>query len=109
MKIFVPANIRFKFYPTRETVKLENKFAAMPLQVPLCSEMNSSYEKIKKVTKHLKGSISTIYAMYALTYWTNTLLPRFMPWATVEQESEKFSLAFSNTPGPIKPFGFKID
>jgi NRPS condensation-like uncharacterized protein len=30
-QLVIPANIRFKFYPTREEVILENKFAALPL------------------------------------------------------------------------------
>lgn len=42
-KLVIPANIRFKFYPTPEEVKLENKFAAIPLKVPLCKDMESAY------------------------------------------------------------------
>lgn len=38
-KMAIPANIRFKFYPTREELKLENKFAAIPLTVPLTKDM----------------------------------------------------------------------
>lgn len=38
-QIVIPANIRFKFYPTPEDVKLENKFAAIPLLVPLTETM----------------------------------------------------------------------
>jgi len=57
-KIVIPANIRFSFYPTRDEVKLENKFAPIPLTVPLVSDMQSSYEIIKKVTAPLRNSIS---------------------------------------------------
>ena len=39
INISIPANIRFKFYPTPADVKLENKFAAIPLTVPLASNM----------------------------------------------------------------------
>ncbi len=46
----IPANIRFKFYPTPEEVKLENKFAAIPMLVPLTENMDSAYGQIKKVT-----------------------------------------------------------
>ena len=35
MNITIPANIRFKFYPTPADVKLENKFAALPLRISL--------------------------------------------------------------------------
>lgn len=37
--LMIPANIRFKFYETREDVKLENKFAAIPLKVPVTKTM----------------------------------------------------------------------
>lgn len=46
----IPANIRFKFYPTVDDVKLENKFAALPLRVPLTEDMQSAYPIIKKST-----------------------------------------------------------
>lgn len=41
--LLIPATVRFKFYPTREDVILENKFAAMTLQVPLTESMDSAY------------------------------------------------------------------
>ena len=42
--------------------------------------------------------------MYALVFWSNKILPRFLPRYTVEAVSKQFTAAFSNTPGPIKPF-----
>lgn len=45
-KLVIPANIRFSFYPSPEKVKLENKFAAIPLTVPLTQDMASSYSQI---------------------------------------------------------------
>lgn len=44
--MMIPANIRFAFYPTREEVKLENKFAVVPLKVPLTEDMQSAYPQI---------------------------------------------------------------
>jgi hypothetical protein len=35
MNIAIPANIRFKPYSTQETVKCENKFAALGVNIPL--------------------------------------------------------------------------
>ena len=84
VSLLIPANIRFKFYPTREQVRLENKFAAIPLNVPLTETMESSYEKIKKVTKALKGSFGLIYGVYALTFWSVKLLPRWLCLQSVE-------------------------
>ena len=43
MQIVIPANIRFAFYPNRESMKLENHFAAIPLTVPLTTDMESAY------------------------------------------------------------------
>jgi hypothetical protein len=44
VQICIPANIRFEFYPTREDVKMENKFAAIPLKLPLVTNMEKSYK-----------------------------------------------------------------
>jgi len=44
MNICLPANIRWKMYETKEDVKLENKFAGIPLTVPLVSNMKDSYK-----------------------------------------------------------------
>jgi hypothetical protein len=35
----IPANIRFEFYKTRENIKLENKFSAIPMKLPLCNDI----------------------------------------------------------------------
>jgi hypothetical protein len=78
----IPANIRFKFYPTPQDVKLENKFAAIPMIVPLTENMESAYKKIQKVTSSIKN-LPYIYINYAISYWSNILLPRFMPQAVV--------------------------
>lgn len=37
--LVIPANIRFKFYPSSKKVVLENKFAGIPLNVPLTTSM----------------------------------------------------------------------
>lgn len=99
----IPANIRFKFYPTPEDVKLENKFAAIPMLVPLTEDMESAYGQIKKVTDTIK-SLPFFYINYALALISNILLPKFIPKMAVDDVSKKFTLAYSNTPGPIKPF-----
>jgi hypothetical protein len=35
INIMIPANIRFKFYEKYEDIKIENKFAALPVTLPL--------------------------------------------------------------------------
>ena len=98
----IPANIRFEFYKSRDHMKLENKFSVLPLRIPLIKTMQEAYPKIKEVTKKIKGSTSLIYGMYALAFWQSQLLPRWFSKYVIEQ-SQKFTVAFSNTPGPIKP------
>ena len=46
VNLIIPASVRFKFYPTKESVKLENKFAAMCLRVPLTDSMTTAYAQI---------------------------------------------------------------
>ena len=48
--------------------------------------------------------MALVYAMYALTFYANLFCPRILPFMSVENTSKKFTMAFSNTPGPIKPF-----
>lgn len=51
----MPANIRLDgLYPTRESVKMENIFAALPMKMPLLSSMKEAYIPISKVTKKIK-------------------------------------------------------
>ena len=66
--------------------------------------MASAYPVVQKVTKFLRTSLVFVYANYALAFWTNMLMPRFVPKMSVDLLSRKFTMAFSNTPGPIKPF-----
>lgn len=79
----MPGNIRFGFYKKREDVKMENKFTAMPLSVPLTENMESAYGAIKEATKSLKGSMGLIYGIYALAFWSSQLLPRWMAQTSV--------------------------
>jgi len=77
----MPANIRFKFYPTRESIKLENKFAVTALVVPVQKSMEEAYPVIKECTKGIKNSLSSIcyvYAIFWITRFGNTFLPRWI-------------------------------
>lgn len=103
----IPANIRFAFYATKRQVQLENKFAAMTLKVPLTESMPKAYGPVKKVTKLLRGAMTEIYANYALSFWSGKLVPRIFTLNAIEEVSDKFTLAFSNTPGPLKPFIYR--
>jgi len=50
LNIVMPANIRFSLYKTRDTIKFENKFTAVPLSIPMTHSMSSAYDKVKKTT-----------------------------------------------------------
>lgn len=39
INLVIPANVRFKFYATRDDIILENKFSAVPLKIPLLDDM----------------------------------------------------------------------
>lgn len=109
INISIPANIRFKFYPTPEDVKLENKFAAIPLTVPLAPSMEEAYPIVKKASKFIKtgfSSVCFVYGTYLTQKITSMMLAKCLVRQFIDLISEKNTLAFSNTPGPIKPFQY---
>lgn len=56
------------------------------------------------MTQQIRGAISYIYTSYAVAHYSNMFLANFISNRAVENVTEKFTLSFSNTPGPIKPF-----
>lgn len=105
--LVIPANIRFKFYPTREEIVLENKFAGIPITVPLSSSMQESYDKIKIITKQFRNSFPLIYGSYLFTMWHVKLIPRYFVIKAVNYVTEKFTISLSNTPGPLKALRYR--
>ena len=88
-------------------MKLENKFAAVSLKVPLAGSMEDAYPLVKKASKHIKNSFCSVlmvYGQYVAIRTTSMFLSRFMVQFLLNFISNKVTLAFSNTPGPIKPF-----
>lgn len=109
INITIPANIRFRFYPTPEEVKLENKFAALPLTVPLAPTMEQAYPLVKKASKAIKNSFASfcfVYGTYFVQKLTAGLMARLVTKSAVNHLTQKYTMAFSNTPGPIKPFQY---
>ena len=98
--------MRFKFYKSRKQVKMENKFAALPLTVPLSSSMEQAYSRVSGATKCLKSSMGILYASYAISFWLNKLFPRCLATRLCVQLSDKFTIAVSNTPGALKKFEY---
>jgi len=100
----LPANIRFRWYDKREDVKLENKFAAIPMTLPLISKMKDSYDPISKITKRMKNIIGYIYTSYAVAYLSSMFTSRFLVTQAIYGATMKLTIAISNVPGPLKPF-----
>jgi hypothetical protein len=48
--LVIPANIRFQHYGSWEKVKFENKFAPVPLTIPLRKDITESLVEVAKVT-----------------------------------------------------------
>jgi len=102
MRIAVPANIRWKYYDNYDDVKLENKFAPMPLKIDLASDSKSALERAKRVSREMKKSFSKIYAVYLIGLVTSYFTPLFLLKITGDKITKPFTLAFSNTPGVLR-------
>ena len=99
---FMPANIRFQMYARKEDVTAENIFACLPMKIPLVSTMKDAYEPMKKLTTWLKNSTPYVYLLYLIAYYSSIYLPRFVTRFVLMDTTEKFSVGFSNVPGPVK-------
>jgi NRPS condensation-like uncharacterized protein len=107
INIAVPANIRFGHYPTWEKVKFENKFAPVPMTIPLSSDLKTSMSEVAKVTAKLRNQFIDVYATYAMTFYSCMFLPYyFLNWFQ-SKSTLPYTLAFSNTPGLVKPITFE--
>ena len=84
-------------------MRLENKFAPLPLKVELVSDPEEALERAKRVSRKMKQSFAKIYAVYFIGLVTSYFLPTFMLKITGEKITKPFTLAFSNTPGILKP------
>ena len=54
VNIVIPANIRFAHYGSWERVKFENKFAPVPLVIPLNLDLQESLKVVPKITGQLR-------------------------------------------------------
>ena len=72
----IPVNIRYNFYPTADDVKMENKFCALPVILPLEKTMQSAYPVIQKSLKFIKSSFPTIFALYAFSKYIPSFIPK---------------------------------
>lgn len=103
INIVIPANIRFKHYETFEQIKFENKFAPIALSIPIEKDVQKSLKEVPKVTKALRTKFFETYAMYAMSYYFSMFSPYFLQNWFIKKSTLPFTLAFSNTPGLLKP------
>ena len=74
--------------------------------MPLCKDIKQGLTDVIKLTKKLKSKFIFTYAQFITTYFTQFLVPHCVSSFVVDQVSRRYTLAFSNTPGPIKPLYF---
>jgi NRPS condensation-like uncharacterized protein len=102
INIILPANIRWELYPTREAVKLENKFAPCQMRLPIVEDPQESLKAVKKETAKLKRQFPAIYFMYITGKTMSVFLADFISRVVTDKLSMPYTLAFSNTPGVLK-------
>ena len=103
INIIIPANIRWKMYKTFENVVLENKFAPVALKLPLIKDPKQALAQIKRLPTKLRKSFPISYCMYLVSTVTAMFLPGFVCTKLNAELSTCFTLAFSNTPGNLRP------
>lgn len=64
------------------------------------------YAQVNKLTKAIKTNFSYVYFSYATAFWSFMLLPRSLPGPMIDTMTKKYTCAFSNAPGPIKPLKY---
>lgn len=107
MRIFMPCNIRWKYYNTYDEVKLENKFAPMPLKIDLLNDPLEALKGAKRVSQDMKKKFAKVYAIYFLGLLTTNFVPTFMLKIGADKISKPFTMAFSNVPGILEKVEYK--
>ena len=102
MRIAVPCNIRWKYYDTYDEVELENKFAPMPLKIPLESQSDKALASSSRVARDMRKQFAKMYTIYVLSLFIGFFVPTFMLKLASEKMTKPFTMAFSNTPGILK-------
>lgn len=77
LNLIIPANIRFAPYKTLEEVRLENKFTAIVLDLPLRAKMEEAVKVVPKSLASLRD-FSKIFATWGLMTLTQLFTPGFI-------------------------------
>jgi len=105
-KIAMPVNIRWKPYNTFESVKLENKFAPIAVEIPLLSDPERALPAVYSVTSNMKSKFAEIYATYVGILMMGNIAPASLIAKLNDMVSMSPTLAFSNMPGILTPIHF---
>lgn len=71
--------------------------------IPLRSTIEESLKVVPKVTAQLRTSFGEVYATYAGSFYSTMFSPHKLIDFFILKATLPYTLAFSNTPGPIKP------
>ena len=102
MRIVIPCNIRWKYYNTYDEVELENKFAPMPIKIPLEQEPEKALKSATRVSRDMKKQFAKVYTIYLVSVFLGLFIPTFASKLAAEKMTKPFTMAFSNTPGILK-------
>jgi len=75
--------------------------------VPLVSDVNESLREVPKVTSQLRHRFIDIYATYMGTYYVCMFMPYVFLNYFLMQQTIPYTMAFSNTPGLLKPIWYE--
>jgi hypothetical protein len=102
----MPVNIRWDPYATFDSVKLENKFAPVIVDIPLLSDPQRALPAVYSVTSNMKSKFAEIYATYVGVRLMGLLVPANVLAKLNDMASITPTLAFSNMPGILTPINF---
>lgn len=94
-------------YPTVEAVRMENKFAPCPMKLPIVEDPQKCMITVKKQTGKLRNAFPALFFVYNFAKFMALVMPDWLSAFLQGDMSNRFTLAFSNTPGILRPIFFK--
>ncbi len=79
----------------------------MPLKIDLEQEPLTALQKAKRVSRDMKKSFAKIYTIYFFSLVAGCFVPTFFLKMMGSKMTKPFTMAFSNTPGVLKPINYK--
>lgn len=73
------------------------------MKIPIIKDSNKALSEITSMTKKMKSLFLDVYAVYAIGFYSSLFLPYIGNNWFIDNSTLPYTLAFSNTPGLIKP------